>query len=144
MLTPPPNQSVLCVPVRNEEGNVVAVAQMINKKSDAGSDGVTNFTQADRDLVSAFASFCSQGLAPTATLAPVSFDRSLDAFSRKYSVTAAERGELLSYNFAPWEYTVWRGRISSLFFFGWEPSRCGWVQGCMRLPSVDFEGAMIS
>ncbi|WAQ95525.1 PDE11-like protein, partial [Mya arenaria] len=49
-------RSILCMPIKNVEGRVVGVSQLINKK-----DG-TSFTKNDENLFEAFAIFCGMGI----------------------------------------------------------------------------------
>ncbi|XP_052771551.1 dual 3',5'-cyclic-AMP and -GMP phosphodiesterase 11-like isoform X2 [Mya arenaria] len=49
-------RSILCMPIKNAEGRVVGVSQLINKK-----DG-TSFTKNDENLFEAFAIFCGMGI----------------------------------------------------------------------------------
>jgi hypothetical protein len=95
---------VLCVPIRNEDGKVIAVTQMINKR-----EGV--FHDEDKQLLRAFAAFAEKSLstAPTLPYAPSATGGSEQkeyAIPEKYRPTPEDREAIKSWNFDVWKYSI--------------------------------------
>eukprot|EP01116_Phalansterium_solitarium_P020028 TRINITY_DN5788_c0_g1_i1.p1 TRINITY_DN5788_c0_g1~~TRINITY_DN5788_c0_g1_i1.p1 ORF type:complete len:1275 (+),score=428.42 TRINITY_DN5788_c0_g1_i1:108-3932(+) len=92
-------KSVLCLPIRNGDGDVIAVTQMINKREGA-------FHQEDTQLLKAFAAFAEKSLASVKTIPQASPQAKRSYMvNPKFVPTDDDRRQVLQYDFDVWNYT---------------------------------------
>lgn len=62
MMTGFQTRCLICMPIKDGEGNVLAVAQVINKQQAGTNDSNLVFSPRDVNLFRAYANFCGIGL----------------------------------------------------------------------------------
>lgn len=91
-------KSVLCLPLKNIDGTIIGVTQMINKR-----EGI--FSKEDRDLLQAFAIFASRSMTLSLATIPLPLKMASLADDPRFIPTEADKKAVLSWSFDALSYT---------------------------------------